>query len=82
MFIQQSCKFAEQLQPKVAKAYEDEIIKPRTSKLSRGLITLENLFDCYDTQNDKRKFTVDKGYCIKLKVAEGKNRKVGKNVPQ
>lgn len=40
MFMQQSCEFAEQLQPKSAKAYGNQVIQLKSSKLSKGLITL------------------------------------------
>lgn len=44
MFIQQSREFVDQLQPKVSKAYDDQVIQLKTNKLPKGLITLENLF--------------------------------------
>lgn len=81
MLIQQSGKFANQLQPKIAEAYDDQVIQLKSNKLPKGLITLGSLFDCEDMRNDKIKFTMDKGDYTKLKIGERWKIKMGKNVP-
>lgn len=70
------------MQPKVSKAYGDQVIQLKTNKLPKGLITLENLFYFKDSKKDKMKFTVDKGDYIHLQVRGVRQLKVGKDVPQ
>lgn len=82
IFIQKSEEFADQLQPKVSKAYGDQEIQLKTNKLPKGLITPKNLFDYEDGKNDKKKFTIDKGDYTELQVEDGWKLKVGKDVPQ
>lgn len=81
LFIQNSREFADQLQPKVKEAYEDQIIQLKSNKLPNGLITLENLFDCDDARNDKRNLMADKGDYIDMSLGNGRILNVRKEVP-
>ena len=79
-FIQHSGEFVDQLQPKIAEAYEGQIMQLKSNKLPKGLVTLENFFDCNNARNDKRKFVAEKGDYENLRVSDDRNLRVGKDV--
>lgn len=51
------------------------------NKLSPGLISLENLFDCEDAKNGKQIFNVDGRDYKELDCHSGRKLKVGREVP-
>lgn len=61
-------------------AYRDQIIQLKSNKLPNGLITLENLFDHDDANNDKRKLTASKGDYVEMLIGSERVLNVGKGV--
>ena len=78
-FLREEAKLAQPNQQKLQDHYDDQIIQLRSNKLSKGLVTLEYIFNTNDQlKKDKSSLQIKEEHYEEIEVAKDKRLKLGK----